>query len=148
MHFGSPAGGRPVERLTIAAGELTARILTFGAALQDLRHAGVAHPLTLGSENLADYEGPMRTAGTIVGPVANRIAGATAMIDGQRHRFEANEGRNTIHGGSAGTQGKVWELRDEGPAHVTLGLTLADGEGGFPGTRRLTARFAAEAPAR
>lgn len=146
--FGTLSDGRPVERFTLAAGDLTARVLTLGAALQDLRLAGIPQPLTLGSEHLADYEGPMRYAGTVVGPVANRIAGASAVIDGKRHRFEANEGRNTLHGGFTGTHGRVWEEIDQGPARVTLGLTLADGEGGFPGTRRLSARFAAEAPAR
>lgn len=146
--FGTLADGRPVERLTIAAGDLTVRILTFGAALQDLRLAGVAHPLTLGSDDLADYQGPMRYAGTIVGPVANRIAGASAEIDGRRHHFEANDGRNTLHGGRTGTQGRVWEVLRHGSAELALGLTLDDGEGGFPGNRRITARFVAEAPAR
>ncbi|WP_444465288.1 hypothetical protein [Rhodobacter capsulatus] len=38
--FGTTAAGQTVEAITLRAGELTARVLTFGATLQDLRLAG------------------------------------------------------------------------------------------------------------
>lgn len=60
MEFGKTAGGEAVEKITLVAGELTVSVLTLGAALQSVRMAGVAHDLTLGSENVADYEGVMR----------------------------------------------------------------------------------------
>lgn len=146
--FGTLADGREVERLSIAAGDLTARILTLGAILQDLRLAGLDRSLTLGSGRLADYEGARQYHGPIVGPVANRIAGAEATIDGRRCRFTANEGPNTLHGAEGGTHDRLWQVEDHGTDRLTLRLDLADGDGGFPGNRRITADFLVEAPAR
>ena len=145
--FGTLADGRTVERLTIAAGHLTARLLTLGAILQDLRLDGIDRSLTVGSDRLADYEGNLQYHGTIAGPVANRIGGAEAVIAGRRCRFTANEGPNTLHGGSAATHRKLWQVADHRADALALTLDLPDGEGGFPGNRRVEATFVARAPA-
>ena len=140
--FGTTHAGTPVERLTIRKDGLEAHVLTLGAILQDLRISGVAHSLTLGSNDLAAYQGPMAYFGAVVGPVANRIAGASAVIDGQRHHFAANEGgRTTLHGGPMGTHALIWEPTHHDEASLTLRLSMPDGLGGFPGRRILTARF-------
>jgi len=140
--FGVQADGVAVERIGIASGEVSAAVLTRGAILQDLRLAGVDWPLTLGFPELAPYENGLPSCGALVGPVANRISGAAATLDGEVHRFEANEaGVRTLHGGSTGTHRQVWDVVERSEAAVTLGLALADGLGGFPGARRLRARF-------
>jgi len=146
--FSTTADGRAVDVLTLSAGDLTARVLTYGAILQDVRLAGVDHGLTTGSDTLANYEGPMRYHGPIVAPVVNRLTGARAEIAGQTRRFEANQGDDiTLHSGSAGTQFAVWEVRDHGPAHATLTTGMANGDGGFPGNRTIVARFEVAPPA-
>ena len=146
--FGITATGETVHRLTLTAGDLTVALLTWGAVLQSVRLDGIGHDLTLGSENLADYEGAMRHHGSLIGPVVNRFTGATAPIAGEVHRFEANQdNRITLHSGSAGTHLKVWRVEDHGPAHATLALDLPHGEGGFPGNRRVNARFEVTIPA-
>lgn len=146
--FGKMPDQRVVERLTLAAGDLAVSVLTLGAILQDVRLAGVPYGLTLGSDLLADYLGPMAWFGSIVGPVANRIAGARAVIGGRESRFEANQaGRHALHSGAASTCFKLWEVVGQGADFVLLGVTLPDGEGGFPGNRRVTARYTVSAPA-
>ena len=140
--FGHTESGQPVQRVSIADGPLSASILTLGATLQDVRLQGIAHSLTVGSPDLAAYLGAMDTCGSIVGPVANRIGGARAVIDGQSHDFEANyNGKHTLHGGAGATHNRLWALADHGPAHASFTLHLADGDGGFPGNRELTARY-------
>ena len=74
--------GRTVQALDLAAGDLSVRLLTLGATLNDVRLAGIPHSLTLRSDDPADYLGPMLYFGGIVGPVANRIRGAQARIAG------------------------------------------------------------------
>lgn len=141
--FGKTASGQEVQALTLASGELTVTLLTLGAALQSVRLAGVGHDLTLGSDKVADYEGPMRHHGTLIAPVVNRITGGVADLDGATLRFERNQDdRITLHSGAAGTHLKVWQVEEAGPDHATLALTLPDGEGGFPGQREVRARFA------
>lgn len=146
--FGTANGGQAVQAITLRHGSLTARVLTWGAVLQGLWLEGIGHSLTLGSDSLADYEGAMRHHGSIIGPVANRISGAQARIGDQTCRFEANQdGRICLHSGWAGTHRQVWELRAADDASVTLAIRLADGTGGFPGTRLIEARYALEAGA-
>ncbi len=146
--FGRTADGRAVAAVTIGAGRLTARLLAWGAVLQSVRLEGVAHDLTLGSDRLADYEGEMRHHGSVIGPVVNRLSGAAAVIDGDHFRFEPNQdGRITLHAGAAGTHLKLWKIVAADATSVALAVTMPDGEGGFPGNRRLTARFEALPPA-
>ena len=146
--FGTLPDGRAVHALDLAAGDLSVRLLTLGATLNDVRLRGIPHSLTLRSDDPADYLGPMLYFGGIVGPVANRIRGAQAGIAGRTCRFEPNQsGRHILHSAAAGTHLKVWEVISAGPAAATLAVTLPDGEGGFPGNRRLTATFALTAPA-
>ncbi len=146
--FGTTADGRAVDQIALASGDLTVNLLTLGAIVQDVRLAGVAHSLTLGSDRLADYESTMRYHGALIGPVVNRLAGAQAVIAGKTHHFEANQGNDImLHSGAAGTQFKIWQIADHGPTHATLTLDLTAGEGGFPGNRHVTARFTVSPPA-
>lgn len=146
--FGVSSEGQAVQKITLGSGSLVASLLTWGSVLQSVRLDGVDRDLTLGSDRLADYEGDMRYHGSLVGPVINRIRGASARLNGQSLRFEANQdGRHMLHSGSAGTYCKVWRLAEATDTACTLTLTLPAGEGGFPGTRRITARWTVERPA-
>jgi aldose 1-epimerase len=134
--------------VTIANGGLSATVLTYGATLQDIRLAGTPWPLTLGSDSIAAYETTMRYFGAIVGPVANRIAGAMADIGGAACRFDPNEGgRTTLHGGAQGTSAQIWRIVSVSDIFVAMELDLPDGQGGFPGNRTVTATFSILAPA-
>lgn len=139
--FGVTKAGAMVEAIGLRAGALSARVLTLGAILQEVRLDGVAHSLTLGSERVADYEGVMGYFGAIVGPVANRIGGARAVIGGKECRFAENEPGRTLHSGPEGTHAKLWQIEENTGAAVTLALAMPDGQGGFPGKRRIVARY-------
>jgi aldose 1-epimerase len=140
--FGQTADGQTVQAIMIGTADLTVTLLTFGAAVQDVRLRGVARSLTLGGPDMAAYLGPMRYFGTLVGPVANRIAGARATIAGRGYHFPPNEGTTLLHGGASGTQTRVWGLDDATATSARLSLTLPDGQGGFPGRRQIIAEFA------
>ena len=141
--FGTTAEGIAVQKITITKGDLTASILTKGATLQSVRLAGVNHDLTLGSDNLSDYEGNMRHHGSLVAPVVNRFTDAHAPIGGKTFQFEPNQsGKHTLHFGSNGTQHKVWDVAEVTDSAVTLTVTLPAGEGNMPGNRPVRATFA------
>jgi aldose 1-epimerase len=143
--FGVTAQGEAVQRVTLGGHGLTVSVLTWGAVLQGVWLEGVARSLTLGSERLLDYEGAMRYHGSLIGPVVNRFTGAKAVVGGRDLRFEANQdGKHCLHSGSAGTHLKVWRLVEATEDAVRLELDLADGEGGFPGNRRVAATFRVE----
>lgn len=145
-NFGTLQSGEIVRRVTIGNGHLSASFLTLGAILQDVRLRGVEHPLTLGSPDMAAYDdGPFQYHGAIVGPVANRISGATASINGQAFEFDKNvNGAHTLHSGSGATHTRVWDVENSDETSVTFRLELADGLGGFPGNRVLRVAFSIE----
>ncbi len=145
--FGLTSLGERVQAITIAAGDLMAEVLTLGATLRNVTLRGVDHSLTLGSDKLSDYEGKMLYFGALVGPVANRIAGATTAFSGQTLRFDANENGNLLHGGKVGLHHKIWTIAETTAQSVTLTMTLPDGEFGWPGNRQLRATFQIVPPA-
>ena len=140
--FGTTQDGRAVQAVQLHHGQLSVSVLTLGAILQDVRLAGAPWPLTLGSDQLAAYEGPMQYNGAIVGPVANRVAGAKAPCNGASLQLEANEnGRTSLHGGFSGTHGQIWQIAAASADSLTLRLMLPDGLGGYPGNREINAEF-------
>lgn len=139
--FGQTAEGGHVERIVLRGGGLTAAVLTRGVTLQGLWLDGVEHGLTIGLGSISEYETSSAYPGALVGPVANRIAGAQAVVDGRMCRFAANEGGNTLHSGPTGLHARIWRLSEMHENAVSLTLGLADGEGGFPGNRQITARY-------
>ncbi|MBM2574965.1 galactose mutarotase [Jannaschia sp. Os4] len=116
-----------------------------GAILRDLRLAGHEAPLVLGLADDAHYPEHSNYMGATAGRVANRIGGARFVLDGAEHRTDPNfRDRHTLHGGSRGMGKRVWDVVETVPDAVTFGIDLADGEMGFPGALRATARFAVE----
>lgn len=147
-HFGTTAAGETVEVITLRAGALEVKILTLGAVLHSVRLDGVAYDLTLNAGTVADYQGGYCYYGAIIAPVVNRLTHATAPISGKSFQFEKNFlGRHVLHSGSTGTQHKVWTLVRATATDLLLALDLPDGEGGFPGNRRVEAEFTVSAPA-
>ena len=139
--FGRTLAGDRVQRVILSNGLLSASFLTYGASLHGLWLAGVAHSLTLGCDTLQQYQAAKSYLGALVGPVANRITGAAAIIDGRACRFAANEGANSLHSGPDGLHSRIWQLADYSDTAATFALSLPDGEGGFPGNRRIIARY-------
>lgn len=140
--FGHLPDGRPVHAVSIAGPRLSARILTMGATVQDLRLDGLTHPLVLGFPDVAPYLGDGLYVGALVGRFANRIGAASFMLEGVRHQVDANfRGRHLLHGGEDGIHRQLWQIEAVGPDHVTLSLHLPDGHMGFPGNLWITARI-------
>ncbi|WP_114391126.1 aldose epimerase family protein [Notoacmeibacter marinus] len=141
--FGCLPDGQSVRRITLANKGLTARILTYGATVQDLRLEGHEHPLVLGSPHLAPYLGPLIYAGSLVGRFSNRIAGGRFALGEQTFQLDRNEhGRHCLHGGRAGAGQTNWTIESVAADHAILSHELEDGHMGFPGHLRVEASFA------
>ena len=143
--FGHMPDGSPVTRITLRAGAVTARVMTYGAALQSLdlpdRH-GDLQDVVLGHDDFAPYLAHRRFYGATVGRVANRIAGGRFTLDGAEHQLLTNEGSTTLHGGPDGFDRRNWTLLGMGEDEVVMGLVSPEGDQGFPGELRVTAHYA------
>ena len=113
--FGTLPDGTAVEvcTLTNARGS-TAKILTYGAILADLRvpdrhgkFAGVVNEITPTPEN---FQRGFPQAAAVMGRVTNRIAGARFTLDGRDYPLAANAGPHHIHGGVKGFSKVNWRI--------------------------------------
>ena len=140
--FGQTADGETVHRVTIEGGGLTARIMSWGATLQELRLEGHAEPLTLGFPDFASYPAHSPYFGQTPGRHANRIAGGKFTLDGVSYQLDLNErGITHLHGGSQGTAKRIWTLDSHGSDNAVFSIVDPDGQSGYPGTMKIEARY-------
>jgi aldose 1-epimerase len=146
--FGALADGTKIEAVTLANDKgMSARIITLGATLQAVivpDKNGRKEDVTLGYDKAQDYLTRPNYFGVSVGRYANRIAKASFALDGKTYKLAANDGPNSLHGGTRGFDKRVWTIENvtSGPdARVTLSYISADGEEGFPGQLRATVTY-------
>ena len=140
--FGHLSDGTAIEAVRLSNGGLSARLLGWGAVLQELRLEGHEHSLVLGLPDLDAYLAHSKYFGATAGRCANRIAGGRATIDGREHRLDRNFlGKHTLHGGSEGTGRLPWRIAAHDERSARLEIELADGHMGFPGRLAASALF-------
>lgn len=145
--FGTTDDGVAVHRFTIKGGGLTAHIMNWGAAVQDLRLAEHDAPLVLGFDRFEDYPAHSPYMGAIAGRYANRIANGRFTIDGTKYQADRNFlGKHTLHGGAHGFGRQVWDVLLHGDDFVTLALHDPDGTMGFPGALDVTCTYRMKIP--
>ena len=142
--FGTTADGKPVEAYTLAnKSGVSATVLTYGGVVQKLTapdKAGKLADVVLGFDTLDGYVKGSPFFGAITGRVANRIGAARFTLDGKEYPLAANNGPNTLHGGTVGFDKKVWAAKHDGN-RLTLSYTSPDGEEGFPGALACTVTY-------
>ena len=144
--FGTAPDGSPVMRVTLDRAGTTARLMSWGASLQELRIEGVAQSLVLGHPEFAPYPDHMRHFGGIAGPIANRIADGRAPLNGRVVELERNEkGITALHGGLGGTSLSNWTVDSADETSVTFLRSHPDGAGGLPGPVHLRATYSLDA---
>ena len=89
--------------------------------------------VVLGFENVEDCHHDGSYMGAIVGRVANRIANAQFELNGKTYQLAANNGGNSLHGGTEGFDQKIfqYELMEEGIRFIYFS---PDMEEGYPGS--------------
>jgi aldose 1-epimerase len=141
--FGEMPDGTPVERVTIRGGGLTAKVLSYGAVIQDLRLDGHEAPLVLGFDTFAPYLTHSPYFGATAGRCANRIRDGHLELDGVTYQLDRNFlGKHLLHGGAKGVGKRLWRVAETGPDRVTLAITQDDGDMGFPGRLDASVTFA------
>jgi aldose 1-epimerase len=127
--------GQPVERYTLTSEHARVRILTYGGIIQTIEvpdRDGHSTNVALGFADLAGYVGGNTFFGAVIGRFANRIAHGRFTLDGVTYQLPTNNGPNSLHGGTAGFDQRIWRARATERA-VQLTLTSPDGDQGYPG---------------
>lgn len=145
--FGTAPTGEQVTCYTIQGGDITVRIMDFGATILGIDAPdadGTLADVVLGYGSLDGYAAANPACyGATIAPSANRIANATLTIDGTEWHLAKNEGENNLHTDlERGLHKRVWTAEvDEEANAVRMTAHLAHGELGLPGERTFTAEF-------
>jgi len=136
------SAGEKVELFTLkGAGGLTAKISNYGGVIVELlvpdRNGQIAD-VTLGYDDLASYEKD-GVYGAVIGRYVNRIGNHGSFpLEGKiiHLPLARPDQKIVIHSGNAGFQKRVWQaaMHDGPEPSLSLTLSSADGDGGFPGT--------------
>jgi aldose 1-epimerase len=147
MQFGTLDDGTAIEAVELSNGSIAARIITLGAAIQSLTvpdRAGQPGDVVLGYATPAEYVARPQYFGATVGRYANRIRDGKFSLDGKSYQLATNDGPNHLHGGVKGLDKVVWKIdsvKSGSPANVVLSHVSPDGDGGYPGTLKVTATY-------
>lgn len=147
--FGETSDGTAVTAVVLANDNgMRVRLLTLGATIQSLDVPdadGEIADVVLGYDTAQEYLDKGGYHGATVGRYANRIGKASFALDGKTYALEANNGPNHLHGGVRGFDKRHWTIESVesgSPASVVFRLVSPDGDGGYPGTLTVRARYA------
>lgn len=117
--------------------DFTVKFTNYGATMLSLvlpDKNGKLDDVVLGFDSLKSYKNDTTYFGAVVGRVANRIGGAKFTLNGTLYKLVANDGNNTLHGGSKGFSDVIWNVQSyDTESHVTFTYDSFNGEQGFPG---------------
>ena len=137
--------GYAVCLFTLKNDTLTVRLTNFGAAIVGIdapdKH-GVMTDVVLGYDNLDGYVNGKSFQGATAGRFANRIGGASFVLEGRRYKLPMNDGENCLHGGHIGFNRRVFEYEvNRKQTSVTFRYRSPDGEEGFPGAVDMSVKY-------
>lgn len=142
--FGTCSNGKQAKLFTLTnKNGMSISVTDLGAALVKVLvpdgNGGVAD-LVLGFDKAEDYLKNPSFFGVVIGPSANRIAGAAFEIGGQTFQVDANDGDNNLH--SHKDQGYHKRFWTAAPESDSVTFTLQDdGTMGFPGKKEVSVRY-------
>ena len=145
QHYGTTSDGQDVEEYTLTnANGMEVKLISYGGIITSIRvpdRDGNMVNVTLGFDNLADYEARNPYFGTITGRYANRIANASFSLDGKQYTLAQNDGSNSLHGGNDGFNSRVWKASETEDNGVQFQYLSPDGEEGYPGNLDVTVTY-------
>ena len=127
---------------TIRGGDLEMTVTDYGARVLSLLtpdRDGRLGDVAVGYASLDEYVAcpGERFFGAAVGRLANRLGGASFVLDGKEHRISVNDHGNTLHGGFTGIDRVLWTPERVVEDSITFSLVDPDGRDGWPGNLRI-----------
>uniref|UniRef100_A0A2C9JK14 Aldose 1-epimerase n=1 Tax=Biomphalaria glabrata TaxID=6526 RepID=A0A2C9JK14_BIOGL len=142
--FGQTQDGKKVTRYTLTnSSGANVKILDLGGIVNEINvpdKDGKLGDVTLGFDQVKDYEEKPGYIGALIGRVANRIAGGQFTLDGQTYNLFINNGKNSLHGGKIGFNKKIWDVIEQNGSLV-LRYVSPDGEENYPGELSVTVTY-------
>lgn len=135
--FGSLKNGQKARLFTMENDRgMSVSVTEYGANLVSLKvpdKNGDFRDVVLGYDSVAGYEDGDASIGATVGRNANRIGGASFVINGRKYGLEKNDNGNNLHSGPNVYNKRMWETETAEDIQVTFILHSEDGDQGYPG---------------
>lgn len=138
--FGKTQDGKQAFLYTLTnSNGMIVKVSDFGAVLVEIHvpdRKGEFADVVLGYDNVKQYEINRPSFGGLVGRHANRIAGASFVLNGVTYSLEQNSGQNNLHSGKSGYQRRLWKgkiVENSRDSAVEFSLYSLDMDQGFPG---------------
>lgn len=143
--FGKSPEGREISLYTLSNSKgMQAKVTDLGANLVGILVPdvqGVTADVTLGFDSVDRYYKNYSFFGAVIGPCANRTAGAAYTLDGVDYRMDQNDGPNNLHTHiELGFHKRIWDAVP-GDNSVTFSLEDEDGYLGFPGHKKVSVTY-------
>ena len=142
--WGTAKDGKKIYKYYVTNGSGAQVVLTsLGASIVSVLvpdKDGKLRDVSLGFDTPEDYYNDGAYLGRVPGRYANRIAKGHFELNGKEYNLAINNGPNHLHGGPEGFQNQVWDSRIDGDA-VEFMYFSQDGEMGYPGNLKVTARY-------
>ncbi|MBP3674022.1 MAG: galactose mutarotase [Oscillospiraceae bacterium] len=135
-NFGILPSGEQASLYTISCGSLTAKVSDYGAHLVSLLvpdRNGELADVVLGYDDANGYRTGDAFLGATVGRNANRVKGASFLLNGNQVNLGFNDGPNNLHSGPDHFHLRMWQVEEHTGSSITLRLDSPDGDQGFPG---------------
>lgn len=115
---------------------MEASVTNYGAALVKLLVPDKDRQLqdvVLGYDDVKGYENGDKFFGAAVGRIANRIGGASFVLNGREYTLEQNDNNNNLHSGNDFYNTRLWTVEEADEQHVVFSLHSAHMDQGYPG---------------
>ncbi|KAG4182048.1 hypothetical protein ERO13_A09G020000v2 [Gossypium hirsutum] len=129
-------------------GNMSVKFTNWGASVISIflpDKDGKPGDIVLGYDDVKEYMSDANYFGSVLGRVANRIAGAKLPLNGAQFTLPANDGKNTLNGGPKGFSDIIWEMKkiekDAEDPTIVFAYHSKDGDEGFPGEIKVTVRY-------
>lgn len=122
-------------------GIIKLKLIELGATVYSLEFSD--RNIVLNHDSIENYMESTSYLGAVVGRYANRIAGAEFTLDGVKYTLNANNGKNTLHGGSDDQplNKRIWRGEVLSDSSVSFTILSPDGDNGFPGNIEIKAVY-------
>jgi len=99
--------------------------------------------IIIGFDSLAPYLQKPPYFGALIGRYGNRIGNATFTLYKSTYKLNANDGKNTLHGGLKGFDKVVWDasVPSDSVPSIVLTYNSKNGEEGFPGNLNVKVQY-------
>lgn len=120
-----------IQAYELRSDALAVTVMEYGATLTGITFAG--KKVGLGYDTMEEYRKGTAYLGAAIGRFANRIGKGRFTLNGRDYQVSVNENGNTLHGGAASYDVRLWHSEVIGDDAVKFTLHSPDGDNGFPG---------------